>query len=396
MSDVDPSETVTTASDGVTVEKSFEPDDFPVPAIAFDLHSTRDTAASVRLVDTVPDDVGPGDIGFHPKYGAEFWDVDGDRIVFEREIAPEESYTTVYGLRGGDAAAAATFLSEPRLETVPPGLESAEDASAPSGPGVEPTDEPQPRDGSGETGGSVPEPDDPDPDPDSGSADGPGAVGRDEIGGERDGSAGSPGPLETGGRDPDRSRGTAAPTADADADGGLLGALASELEDADPKNPDVATIRSALGVESSASVETRIEHLQSTVADLEAYTDALEGFIDEHGDASEVLVDLRERHDETVDRVDEVETATEDATAEIEATEDHLEAELEAVRGDVRAVRADVEALEAEVATLSSDLEAVLGMRDRLANALEVTADRPASEGATDVADDIDDADRDA
>ena len=186
------------------------------------------------------------------------------------------------------------------------------------------------------------------------------------------------------------------PESDADADGGLLGALASELEDADPKNPDVATIRSALGVESSASVETRIEHLQSTVADLEAYTDALEGFIDEHGDASEVLVDLRERHDETVDRVDEVETATEDATAEIEATEDHLEAELEAVCGDVRAVRADVEALEAEVATLSSDLEAVLGMRDRLANALEVTADRSASEGATDVADDIDDADRDA
>ena len=396
MSDVDPSETVTTASDGVTVEKSFEPDDFPVPAIAFDLHSTRDTAASVRLVDTVPDDVGPEDIGFHPKYGAEFWDVDGDRIVFEREIAPEESYTTVYGLRGGDTAAAATFLSEPRLETVPPGLESVEDTSALSGPGVDPTDEPQLRGGSGETGGSVPEPDDPDPDSDSGSVDGPGAVGRDEIGGERDGSAGSPGPLETGGRDPDRGRGTAAPTADADADGGLLGALASELEDANPKNPDVATIRSVLGVESSASVETRIEHLQSTVADLEAYTDALEGFIDEHGDASEVLVDLRERHEETVDRIDEVETATEDATAEIEATEDHLEAELEAVCGDVRAVRADVEALEAEVATLSSDLEAVLGMRDRLANALEVTADRSASEGATDVADDIDDADRDA
>lgn len=392
MSDVDPSETVTTASDGVTVEKSFEPDDFPVPAIAFDLRSTRDTAVSVRLVDAVPDDVGPEDIGFHPKYGAEFWDADGDRIVFEREIAPEESYTTVYGLRGDDAAVATKFLNEPRLETVAPGVGSGGDASVPSGPGVDPADEPELCDGSGETGGSVPEPDD--PDSDSGSVDGPGAVGHNEIGGERDASAGSPGSLETGGRDSDRSRGTAAPTADAD--GGLLGALASELEDADPKNPDVATIRSALGVESSASVETRIEHLQSTVADLEAYTDALEGFIDEHGDASEVLVDLRERHDETVDRIDEVEAATEDATAEIEATEDRFEAELEAVRGDVRAVRADVEALEAEVATLSSDLEAVLGMRDRLANALEATADRSASEGATDVADDIDDADRDA
>jgi len=395
MSDVDPSETVTTASDGVTVEKSFEPDDFPVPAIAFDLRSTRDTAVSVRLVDTVPDGVGPENVGFHPKYGAEFWDADGDRIVFQRELAPEESYTTVYGLRGDDAAVAAKFLNEPRLETVSPGGAGG-GASGPSGPGVDPTDEPELRDGSGEAGGSVPELSD--PDPDSGSVDSPGPAADDETGPEPDGSADTPEPPETAGADPDRTRGPAPPTADAD--GGLLGALASELDDADPENPDVATIRSALGVESSAgvspspSVETRIEHLQSTVADLEAYTDALEAFIDEHGDASEVLVGLRERHDETVDRLDEVEAATEDATSEIEATEDRLEAELEAVRDDVGAVRADIETLEAEIATLSSDLEAVLGMRDRLVNALEVAADGPAAEDATDA--DTDDAGRDA
>ena len=86
MTDADPEETVTVTSDDVTVEKSFEPDDFPVPAIAFTIRSERETPVSVRFVDTVPDDVAPENIGFHPKYGAEFWDVEDGRIVFQRVI----------------------------------------------------------------------------------------------------------------------------------------------------------------------------------------------------------------------------------------------------------------------------------------------------------------------
>lgn len=346
MPDADPSETVTTASDGVTVEKSFEPDDFPVPAIAFDLHSTRDTAASVRLVDTVPDDVGPEEIGFHPKYGAEFWDVDGDEIVFERELAPEESYTTVYGLRGGDAAVAATFLSEPRLETVSPAVGTSGDASGTSIPTTE-TDEPRLRDEFDETGG---------PSLDSDPVDGPESSNHDEFDPDQDVPA-DPAPSHdpTPGDDFDPSDGAGSTdgiTASMAQGDRLLGALAEELEEADPDDPDLAALRAALGVEPSASVETRIEHLQSTVADLEAYTDALETFLDENGDARAVIADLREQHDKTVGRVDEVEATAEDAVDGVEA------------------VRADVEALEAEVASLSSELEAVLEMRDRLAKAL--------------------------
>jgi hypothetical protein len=102
MSNADHDEVVTGSSDGVSVEKSFEPDDFPVPAIAFVVRSERDEPVSVRLVDSVPSHVPPEDIGFHPKYGAEFWGVEGETIVFEREFEPDEEYTTVYGLRGGD------------------------------------------------------------------------------------------------------------------------------------------------------------------------------------------------------------------------------------------------------------------------------------------------------
>ena len=346
MSDVDPSGTVTTATDGVTVEKSFEPDDFPVPAIAFDLRSTRDTAASVRLVDTVPDDVGPENIGFHPKYGAEFWDVDGDRIVFEREIAPEESYTTVYGLRGGDVDVAATFLSEPRLEAASPDVGSIDGASAPS-IGIEPTGDRVGSADSAEIDRSAPDSDG-SPDSDAFSGLGLESVEHNDVDPRRDAST-DPTPaadsVSEGGPAPD------APDRTAGADGGLLKTLADELEAASPDDPDVVALRRALGVEASTSVETRIGHLQSTVADLEAYTDALEGFLDENGDAQSVVADLRERHDETVGRVDEVETTAEGAADALEA------------------VRADVEALETEVESLSSELEAVLEMRDRLANA---------------------------
>ncbi|MEF8778890.1 MAG: hypothetical protein V5A36_08260, partial [Natronomonas sp.] len=122
MTNAESEDIVTVASDGVTVEKSFEPDDFPVPAIAFNIDSERDAAVSVRLVDTVPDDVAPENIGFHPKYGAEFWDVEDGRIVFNRELAPGESYTTVYGLRGGDADTATKFMSEPTIDSVDPPL----------------------------------------------------------------------------------------------------------------------------------------------------------------------------------------------------------------------------------------------------------------------------------
>ncbi|MUV88407.1 hypothetical protein GJ631_18075, partial [Natronomonas sp. CBA1123] len=128
MSNAEPEERVTASSDGVTVEKSFEPDDFPVPAIAFVVRSEREETVAVRMVDSVPEHVTPEDIGFHPKYGAEFWGVDGDAIVFEREFEPGEEYTTVYGLRGGDSDDVEKYMTDPVLETVHPPLEESEDS----------------------------------------------------------------------------------------------------------------------------------------------------------------------------------------------------------------------------------------------------------------------------
>lgn len=66
MSDSQTYEEITVASDGVTVTKRFEADEFPVPAIAFNVQSRRTEAVNLRLVDTVPGDVAVEDLGFHP------------------------------------------------------------------------------------------------------------------------------------------------------------------------------------------------------------------------------------------------------------------------------------------------------------------------------------------
>lgn len=395
MTSADPEEVVTAAGEGITVEKSFEPDDFPVPAIAFVVSSDRNEAVSIRLADDIPDDVEPENIGFHPKYGAEFWDVEDDSIVFEREIEAGEEYTTVYGLRGGGADLAAKFMSAPRLESVDPPLEEG-DEDEPVDPPLEEDSENEPVTSPLEEGGeneSVDPEDRPDPiDLDTGDSteidvedssdpetEGSAEPGDDPIADEAqvdtseieiDSSTEEPTARE-GIDTEDGSEPPVQPTGDSQ----LLEALATEIRAADPDDPDLRTLRDALGLDPvRASVETRIEHLQSSVADLEAYTEALEEFLDENGDAQQLIEDVRSEYEETTARLDAVEELAEDATDSAESIEEHFEAEL-------AELDAEIEALQADIDTLSADLSEVTEMRTRLANALGGLAEGPSDSG---------------
>ena len=118
MSESEQYEMVTVASDGVTVDKRFEEDEFPVPAIAFEIQSSRSETVTVTLVDRVPEDVAVEDLGFHPEYGSEYWTIDEDQITFEREIEANSEYTTVYGIRATGTEDVEQFLTEPTLVTV--------------------------------------------------------------------------------------------------------------------------------------------------------------------------------------------------------------------------------------------------------------------------------------
>ena len=449
MTSADPGDIVTAASDDVTVEKSFEPDDFPVPAIAFTIRSERDTNVSIRLVDTVPDDVAPENIGFHPKYGAEFWDVEDGRIVFQRDFAPGEEYTTVYGLRGGDADTAAKFMSEPTLESVDPpqsesdddedidtaldaaeidDMESIENDAAELAVSSETEHAGASKNGSvdntevldiDDATAAVASGDDPDRGDDGEE---PSVSDIDPLEDSPETSEDAPSDDEKDGREPepsgtdhDASSEAATVTDDVSepndgstssaAHDSLVSELAAEIQEGNVDDDDLMTLRDALGLDlASASVEARIEHLQSELSDLEAYTDALEGFLDEEGDAQTLIAEARDGYDEAIDRIDDLETQITDVQSELderleaidetidETIDEQLDAEIDDLRSDLQAVEEQLEteadarrAIKSDVDTLSDDVADVAEMRDRLTNALGgLAGGTPSSEASAD------------
>ncbi|WP_049970686.1 ICP22 family protein [Haladaptatus cibarius] len=122
MSDFSSGNEVITRSDhGVTIEKSFDGEEFAVPAIRFEVRSDCDDAVTVRVTDRIPDDFPMDNVGFHPEYENENWTAYKDhRVQFERTLEPSEELTTVYGIRLTDWQDAESFLIEPELEEVAP------------------------------------------------------------------------------------------------------------------------------------------------------------------------------------------------------------------------------------------------------------------------------------
>ena len=388
MSDAKAEEIVTVTSDGITVEKSFEPDDFPVPAIAFTLRSDRDETVSIRLVDSVPEDVAPENVGFHPKYGAEFWDVDGDSIVFEREFAPGEEYTTVYGLRGSDANEAEKFMSEPTLESVEPPLEAssseAKETESDTEQAVDLADDLEIETNTdADTDETVDTSSEHDVDPspiELNEPDGDDSTHADvDASGVLDDPENEP---ESGAAD---DRDDEEETMDNDEPTGsdsMLESLTREIEAADPDDPELAALRDALGMNlTRKSVEARIEHLQSTVADLDAYTDALAEFLDENGDAQTLLEDLRDDYEATTGRIDDIETETEANDEAITELEAELESKLETRLADVED---EIGGLESQLESIEDELSEVVEMRNRLASALGGLGAEPDTESSDD------------
>jgi archaellum component FlaC len=355
MSNADPAEVnVEVERDGVSVEKSFEPDDFPVPAIAFVVRSERDVAVKVRLSDAVPDDIEAEDIGFHPKYGADFWDNADGKLVFEREFEPGEEYTTVYGLRAKDTEAVERFLGEPELEEVSPGLdEEPEDAGEVVSNVMNESDSEASDD---DLEAAIAAADAEDGDADDLEA----AIAAAES---SDSASAAPAAADTATAEPPRG---AEPVEVED----VTATLAEEMRDGRVSDGDIETLRDALGVgEGSGSVEARISHLQTEISDLQAYTAALEEFLDENGEAQTLLAELQETVAEFDDRVrglrDDVEevAAATDSIDEMESEVSELGSRVQSLDDRLENVSQNVTDVESSVNSLTSEFD---GLRNEV------------------------------
>ncbi|WP_135363151.1 hypothetical protein [Halosimplex halophilum] len=375
MSDSQQYEKVSVSSDGVTVDKRFEEDEFPVPAIAFEIQSARSETVTVTLVDRVPEDVAVEDLGFHPEYGSEYWTIDEDQITFERELEAGAEYTTVYGIRATGTDNVEQFLTTPTIESVDPPLDDGGDGSVVdegssdvvrdviSGdgdvPGLEDEEEADGSDEDVETL-NLKDPNEPD---DAGSGGG---------GGGGDSSGGG---------------GTVA-VEDADVDS-LVGALAAEIRNQNVDAEDVKLLRKAfdLAEDDKGSVDARIQHLQTEVSDLLAYTSALEEFLDENGTGDEMIEEFREQvesFESELEEVREMASGHEASISEVEETVASVESSMDALQSDMDEVLDDVESVQEDVESVQDEVDSV---EDTVDDVEEDLDDLEAQVGDIDVGD---------
>lgn len=128
-STVDTEDVVTVSDEGIAVRKEFSPDEFPVPAIRFEIVSSRDEAVTVRLSEEIPESFSMDGVGFHPEYHSDQWTAYQDhRVEFTGTVEPDSPLVTVYGVRLDDVSEGGQFMTEPSIVDVRP---EGTDASTP-------------------------------------------------------------------------------------------------------------------------------------------------------------------------------------------------------------------------------------------------------------------------
>lgn len=292
---------VTLSSGGVAVRKRIELVEFPSPSIVFTVCSERERGAAVRLVEPVPESVDVRDLAFHSEYGREHWRVSHDVIEFEYRLDPGEEYVTAYGIEA-DAVDLGSFMAEPTLEVDPaPGTDSRGSTAAADG----------------------------------------------RAAGERPARD----PLSDSGGQQLRPSETSA-----DADRTLVDELVTEIRAGRVPPERVDALRDALGVGGTdGTVEARVSRLQSDVADLRAYTDALEGFLEDHGRGTRLLEDVESRLDALEEEHSTLRTtalATEENLERIGERVDHVESDVDAIDEEMAALGETLDDLQARLADL--------------------------------------------
>ncbi len=340
MSDSQAYDEVTVGSSGVTVKKRFEEDEFPVPAIAFEFASEREESVRVRLSDQVPEGVAVEDLGFHPEYGSEYWEINNDTIIFERELGAGSDYTSVYGIRATGTDDIKQFLTEPVIEEVDPPL-----------PGDEIAAETDP-------GGILSGGDDVVRDVISGEGEIPGLEESDEEGDEEVEKLDLTDPTTSD----ETVEGTGTTTGGYG--GSVIAAMAEEIRSEDVTIDDLKLVQRAIDHvaedRSDGSTDARVEQLQTDIADLRAYTNAMEEFLDENGTGEQLIEDFESELASFRTRLDEMGSELDsntDIIENVEGTVDSVSEEMDGVTTNVEDMQSDVERIDAEVESVSSSLD---------------------------------------
>jgi phage shock protein A len=266
--------------EGVAVEKRYDDAAFPFPSIVYDIASTREETVAVTVEDVLPAAIDAADVGFHSDYGGDDWRLDGDRLVFERELDPDADCRTIYAVSATETDDPRELFVEPAVIDVSPPVADEETLSL-----SEPAESDAAEGGHGSASSAAPADDRADP----------------------------------------------------------VGALAAQVRDGDPHADDLAAIASAVVDaldDPSGSVDARLSRLEADVAELRAYSDAMAALLDEEA----VLDDLPDRLSTLEADLETVRGRTRDLEADLSSLREEAasDADVDALAGSLEDVTAQL------------------------------------------------------
>jgi hypothetical protein len=177
--------------------------------------------------------------------------------------------------------------------------------------------------------------------------------------------------------DGETSGAVATPPSDAGDMDAFVAQLTAALEAGAVDDERLTDLREALGVESTHSLDVRLEYLQKRVDNLGAYTDAWEEFLSEQGSGREFLDSVRDDVETIEARLDALEEGG--AAGDLSAVEDRLaevESALQSVEqrhdDDVARLDTRMDNVESKLEKRIDAIEGALGtIKDKLMSLLE-------------------------
>lgn len=302
--------------EGVRIRKSLEEEEYNLPSIVYEFASERDEPVEIAIRDSVPDAVSIEDVGFHRDYGKDYWDVEGEELVFEHSLDPEEEFKTVYAFRAEEIDITEELLIPPNSVEVSPSAPTVPDPNkmGSSAKSEEQAETPN-SGGYNESGENTTDMEDTDTESNIETLD-----------------------LESG-------------------DETLIDQLARELQNEMGRSESLETLRNHLLKTNSAggSTKARLTQLQKDISDLRAYTNALEEFLDEEGTSQEILDRYEDRMNAIEAELHSIESTTERLPEKIQT----VERELQEVDGSIESMSDEIDSLETDLNALAEDVDSV-------------------------------------
>jgi archaellum component FlaC len=351
--------------DGVQLEKYYEDDEFPLPSIVYEFESDRSTAVEVRVAEVLPEGIGPEDIGFHTDLGRDNWSLTAKELVWRGTVEPAGCERAVFALRPDQEYDIERLVDEPDAFDV----QVPDPASLPARAGTFTRS-------AGSDGEDDPADDEDTPDVDRevarwGGDGAAAAAADDDLPDEPATGRTADEPATEGTADEPATGGTADDETSIDPTDGesLADRLVAELRAGNVSTENRRYLQRELGgVQPRGSVDARLQQLQAKLSDFEAYTDAVEEFLDEGGTAEQLTETVETRLDafeddlrtleSTVAELAELQGDVADLDELTSTVADH-ESELESLDEDLSSLDEDMSSLEEDLSSVQEGLETV-------------------------------------